>query len=261
MKKILLGVGLTLALTLAGCGGWEKTEEKKVDTAAAPAAGGGSATPDMDNGATITGKVAFDGTPPVMKTLDMSAVPACTAANKTPAKSEEVVVNSNGTLKNTFVWVKAGLPADKTWAVPSGNVDLTQVGCTYSPHVVGVMAGQNMNIKNADPTNHNIHPSPSNNPEYNQSQPPGSPDIAHSFAREEVLIPVKCNVHNWMKAWIGVVNNPFFAVTGDDGTYSLKGLPPGTYTIEVVHEKYGKQEQQVTVGAKDSKTADFTIKG
>jgi|ERR1017187_6895859 plastocyanin len=259
MKKIWIAVGVVSALTFAGCGGGEKTETKTAETAA-PASG--TATPDLTNGATITGKVAFAGTKPVAKTLDMSAVPTCMNAHKgAPPKSEEVVVNDNGTLKNAFVWVKSGLPADKTWQVPSANVELTQTGCMYSPHVVGAMTGQNLDIKNADPTNHNIHPLPTNNPDFNQSQPPGSADIMHSFPREEVLVSVKCNVHPWMRAYIGVVSHPFFAVTGDDGTFTLKGLPPGTYTIQIVHEKYGTQEQTITVGAKDSKTLDFTIKG
>jgi hypothetical protein len=260
MKKIWIGVGLAFALTLAGCGGGEKTEAPKTDAGAAPAAGA-AAVPDEVNGATITGKVTFDGTKPVAKTIDMSAVPACMNAHKTPAKSEETVVNDNGTLKNVFVWVKSGLPTDKTWQVPSTPVAITQIGCMYSPHVIGAMAGQNLDIKNADPTNHNIHPLPQVNAEWNESQPPGSPDKMQSFPRQEVLIPVKCNIHPWMRAYIGVVNHPFFAVTGDDGTYSIKGLPPGTYTIEIVHEKYGTTDQDITVGAKDSKTLDFTVKG
>lgn len=264
MKKIWIGTGLaatlTLAgfslLTLAGCGGGEKpaAEAPKTESAAA------AATPDEVNGATVTGKVVFSGTKPTPKTLDMSAVPACAKAHTTPQKSEEVIVNENGTLKNAFVWVKAGLP-DKTWQVPTTSVELDQSGCMYKPHVLAIMAGQNLNIKNADQTNHNIHPLPKVNQEWNESQPPGSPDKTQTFARQEIMVPVKCNIHNWMRAYVGVISHPFFAVTGDDGSFSLKGLPPGTYTIEVWHEKYGTQEQQITVGAKDSKTADFTIKG
>ncbi|HEX3748324.1 MAG TPA: carboxypeptidase regulatory-like domain-containing protein [Bryobacteraceae bacterium] len=260
MKKIWITAGVACALTLTGCGGGG-TPAPKADAGATPAASSGAATPDMENGATITGKVSFDGKAPVMKTLDMSAVPACTAAHKTPAKSEEVVVDDKGDVKNAFVWIKSGLPADKTWQVPTSAVQITQEGCMYTPHVLALMAGQNLDIKNGDPTNHNIHPMPANNPEFNQSQPPGAGDIDHSFARQEVMVPVKCNIHPWMRAYIGVVNHPFFAVTGDDGTYSIKGLPPGTYTIEMWQEKYGTQDQQITVGAKDSKTQDFTIKG
>lgn len=260
MTKIWIVVGLAGALALAGCGGGEKEAPKQAAESAAPAGGGAAATPDEANGGTITGKVAFDGAKPAAKTIDMSAVPVCTRAHPTPQKSEEVMVNDNNTLKNVFVWVKSGLP-DKTWQVPTTTVTLDQHGCMYQPHVIGVMAGQNIDIKNSDPTNHNIHPLPTTNQEWNESQPPGSADKMQSFPRQEVLIAVKCNIHPWMRSYIGVVSHPFFAVTGDDGSYTIKGLPPGTYTIEIVHEKYGKQEQQVTVGAKESKALDFTVKG
>ena len=260
MKKIWIGAGLACMLALAGCGGGEtKTEAPK--QAADAGAGGAAAVPDEANGGTVTGKVSFDGAKPTMKTIDMSANPVCSRAHaSSPQKSEEVVVNDNGTLKNAFVWIKAGLP-DKNWQVPTNAIELDQSGCMYKPHVIGVMAGQNIEIKNADPTNHNIHPLPQTNQEWNESQPPGSAAKMQSFARQEVMIPVKCNIHPWMRAYIGVVSSPFFAVTGDDGTFTIKGLPPGTYTIETWHEKYGTQDQQVTVGAKESKTVDFSFKG
>ena len=257
MKKFWIGAGLVAALALSGCGGGE---EKKTEAPKAESAGAGAATPDMENGGTVTGKVAFDGTAPTAKTLDMSATPFCTRAHPGGQKSEEVVVNSNGTLKNAFVWVKSGLP-DKQWQVTPTPVALDQSGCMYKPHVIAVMAGQQIDIKNSDQTNHNIHPLPTVNQEWNESQPPGSADKMQSFPRQEIMLPVKCNIHPWMRSYISVVGHPFFAVTGDDGTYTIKGLPPGTYTIEVVHEKYLKQEQQLTVGAKESKTADFTMKG
>jgi plastocyanin len=264
MKKIWMGIGVVCAVSLVSCGGGG-TEAPKADAgggAAAPAAGGAGAVPDEANGATITGKVMFDGTAPKEKTIDMSAVPACTRAHaNAPAKSEEVIVNDNKTVKYAFVWIKSGLPEGTTWKVPSTPVMLDQNGCMYKPHVIGIMAGQNIEVKNSDPTNHNIHPSPTVNQEWNESQPPGSEDKMKTFARQEVMIPVKCNVHNWMRSYIGVVSHPFFAVTGDDGSFTIKGLPPGTYTLEVWHEKYGTQDQTITVGAKESKTQDFTIKG
>ena len=261
MKKIWMGVGLAAALTLVGCGGDKPPETAKTDSAAPAAAGGAAAVPDDVNGGTITGKVLFTGDKPKMATMDMSATPACELKHKdAPQKSEAVVVNSNGTLKYAFVWVKSGLP-DKTWAVPTTAVLLDQNGCMYKPHMIAVMTGQNIDIKTSDSTNHNIHPQPSVNQEWNESQSPGSEDKMKSFARQEIMIPVKCNVHPWMRAFINVVSHPFFAVTGDDGTFTLKGLPPGTYTIEMRQEKYPAQEQTVTVGAKDSKTVDFTVKG
>jgi plastocyanin len=261
MKKIWIGVGLVAALTLVGCGGDKAPDTAKTDGAAPAAASGAAAMPDEANGGTVTGKVAFTGDAPKMATMDMSANPACERAHKdAPQKSETVVVNGNGTLKYAFVWVKSGLP-DKTWAVPTTPVTLDQNGCMYKPHMIGIMAGQNIEVKNSDPTNHNIHPQPTVNQEWNESQSPGSEAKMKTFARQEVMIPVKCNVHPWMRSYIGVVAHPFFAVTGDDGTFTIKGLPPGTYTIQLWHEKYGSQEQQVTVGAKESKTLDFSVKG
>src|SRR5215469_5400706 len=260
MKNFLMTAGLACALTLAGCGSGEKTEAPKTAESTAPAAGG-SATPDEANGATVTGKVAFDGTAPTMKTLDMSATPYCEKAHAgAPVKSQEVVVNGNGTLKNAFVWIKSGLP-DKQWAVPSNAISLDQHGCMYEPHVIGIVASQNIEVKNSDPTNHNIHPQPTVNQEWNESQSPGETPKMKTFARQEVMIPVKCNVHPWMRSYIGVVNHPFFAVTGDDGTFTIKGVPPGKYTIEAWHEKYGTKDVDITVGAKESKSQDFEFKG
>jgi len=147
-----------------------------------------------------------------------------------------------------------------TFDVPKDAVVLNQQGCQYHPHVLGVMAGQTVEIKNDDPTTHNIHPTPANNREWNESQPPQSPALEKSFAREEIMLPVKCNQHPWMKMYMNVVKSPFYAVTGPDGKYEIKGLPPGDYTIAFVQEKLGEQDQKVTLAAKDSKTVDATFK-
>ena len=259
MKKIWIGAGLACMLALAGCGGGEtKTEAPKQ---AADAGGGAGGSPGRSQRrhrhgqSGLRGDQADDEDDRHVGQAGLHARPRLS-----PQKSEEVVVNDNGTLRNAFVWVKSGLP-DKHWQVPTAAVELDQSGCMYKPHVLGVMTGQNIEIKNTDPTNHNIHPLPKSNQEWNESQPPGSVPKMQSFARQEVMIPVKCNIHPWMRAYIGVVSHPFFAVTGDDGTFTIKGLPPGTYTIETWHEKYGTQDQQVTVGAKESKTVDFSFKG
>src|SRR6266481_166083 len=255
MKKYLISCGAASLLLLAGCGGKApETSEAPKKEAAAPAA------MDDANAGSITGKVSFAGDKPVMKNLSMDATPACARAHTTPQKSQEVVENENGTLKNVFVWVKAGLP-DKQWSPPGGAAKLEQKGCMYEPHVLGVMTSQEIEIINDDPTNHNIHPLPKVNQEWNESQPPKGDAKKKSFARQEVLITVKCNVHPWMRAYIGVVGHPFFAVTGDDGTFSIKGLPPGTYTVEAIQEKFGPKEMQVTVAPKEAKTADFDFKG
>ncbi|MBI3933748.1 MAG: carboxypeptidase regulatory-like domain-containing protein [Acidobacteria bacterium] len=249
---------LTLALVLAGCGGGTPTppaEQAESAPAAAP-----SAPIDPATAATITGKIAFEGAKPTMARIRMDAVPACTEANKEPVYSEEVVVNDNGTLRDVYVYVKEGL-GDRTFPVPAESVKLEQLGCNYKPHVLGIMAGQKFEITNDDPTNHNVHPLPNVNREWNQSQPPGAPPLMQEFARPEVMIPIKCNVHPWMKAYVGVQKHPFFAVTGADGTFNIKGLPPGNYTIEAWQEKYGAQTMQVTVGPSETKTADFSFKG
>ena len=249
MKNLLIACGAVAALLLVSCGG--SKEEAKKEEAAAPAAAVNEA-----NAATVTGKVNFTGEKPTPKTIDMSANPVCARAHTTAQKSEEAIVNDNGTLRYTFVWIKSGLP-DKQWPVPTTPVSLTQDGCMYKPHVIGVMTGQGIEIKNDDATNHNIHPLPKINQEWNESQPPKGDPKVKSFAREEVMIPVKCNVHPWMRAYIGVVSHPFFDVTGDDGTFTIKNLPAGTYTLQAWHETYGTMDQQITVGANDSKTIDF----
>jgi len=209
--------------------------------------------------ATITGKVTFTGEKPAQRTLSMDAVPACANQHKGPIVVEDTIVNTNGTLKNVFVYVKSGLPA-RQWPVPKTAVALDQKGCVYSPRVLGVMTGQDLEITNNDPSMHNVHPLPKNNTEWNSSQAPKGEKMIKQFEKEDIMIPFKCNVHPWMKAYVGVVSHPFYAVTGDDGGFSLKGLPPGNYTLEAWHEKLGTQEIKVSVAAKDSKSADFSYK-
>jgi len=186
----------------------------------------------------------------------MSGDPVCEQKNS-GATSEDVVV-SDGKLANVFVYVKSGLP-NATFAVPSTEVTLDQNGCQYHPHVLGVQAKQNLKIITSDATNHNIHPTPKDNPEWNESQGPGAAPIVKSFARPEVLIPVKCTQHTWMKAYIGVLSHPFYAVTAKDGSFTIKGLPPGDYEIEAYHEKYGAKTMKVKVDPKGEAKANFSF--
>jgi plastocyanin len=240
-------------LTLA-CSKKENTEQSSnaPTESAAPAQ---PATPiDPATAATISGTVKFDGTAPKPSKIDMSQDPGCKGTNE----AENVVV-SGGDLANVFVYVKEGL-GSRTFDMPKDPVVLDQKGCQYHPHVLGVMAGQTVQIKNDDPTTHNIHPTPKDNREWNESQPPSAPAIEKNFAREEIMLPVKCNQHPWMKMYVNVVKSPFFAVTAKDGKYEIKGLPPGDYTLAFVHEKLGEQTQKVTVAAKDSKTVDQSFK-
>jgi hypothetical protein len=251
-------VPVALAVSLTACGGSKTAEEKPASEA--PAASAPAAAPiDQATVGEVTGTVAFEGQAPAKQRIHMEAVPACTEASKEPVYSEEVIVNDNKTLKNVFVYVKDGL-GNRTFPTPSEPVVLDQKGCWYHPHVFGIMAGQKLEIKNSDPTNHNIHPMPQQNREWNQSQPPNSPELMQEFPRPEVMIPIKCNVHPWMKSYAGVVSNPFHSVSDDKGEFSLKGLPPGDYTIVAWQEKYGTQEQKVTIGPKESKAVTFTFK-
>ncbi|MGA8300012.1 MAG: carboxypeptidase regulatory-like domain-containing protein [Terriglobales bacterium] len=246
----LLSVSLGL---LNGCS--KKSNEESNAAPAASSAPAPAATPiDPATAATVSGTVTFTGAAPKMAKIDMSQDPACKGVNMA-----ENVVDDGGKLANVFVYVKDGL-GTRTFDVPSTPVQIEQSGCKYHPHVLGVMAGQTIKVVNSDPTTHNIHPTPADNREWNESQPPQSPVLEKSFAREEIMLPVKCNQHPWMKMYVNVVKTPFYAVTGPDGKFEIKGLPPGDYTIAFVQEKMGTQEQKVTLGPKDSKTVDASFK-
>ena len=249
-------LALCALLALAACSKKENTEQSSNAMADQQAQPAPAATPiDPATVATINGTVKFDGTAPKPAKIDMSQDPGCKGANE----AESIVVNG-GDLANVFVYVKDGL-GNRTFDVPKDPVVLEQQGCRYHPHILGVMAGQTVQIKNADPTTHNIHPTPKDNREWNESQPPSSPAIEKNFAREEIMLPVKCNQHPWMKMYVNVVKNPFYAVTDKSGKYEIKGLPPGDYTLEFVHEKLGPpQDIKVTVAPKDTKTVDATFK-
>ncbi|MBI3653943.1 MAG: hypothetical protein HY231_23170 [Acidobacteria bacterium] len=206
---------------------------------------------------TISGVIKFDGTPPERKKIDMSQDANCvtSAGDKL---SDDVLVDA-GKLQNVFVYVTGG-PADKfDFGTPTDAVVLDQSGCRYEPRVLGLQAGQTLKVMNSDKTTHNVHPSPSKNPEWNQVMTQNAAPLEKKFTKPETLIPVKCNQHPWMTAHIGVLAHPFFAVSGKDGSYSIKGLPPGEYTLIAYHETLGEKRQKLTVGAKESKTQDFSF--
>jgi plastocyanin len=253
-KPFLTTVIGTFALFLSNCGG-TKTDVQS-DAAGAPP----PAKVDPASAGTITGKVNFIGEKPVRRPISMDATPACARIHTQPVLTEDVIVNDNGTLRNVFVYIKAGLP-EASWPVPAEPAKLDQVGCVYTPHVLGVMVGQDLMILNSDATNHNVHPLPRTNREWNLSQPPKGDAIIRQFNKPEIMIPFKCNVHPWMKAFIGVTAHPFFAVSGEEGTFTIKDVPPGDYTLEAWHERYGTQEIQVTVNPSGTATTDFTFQG
>jgi plastocyanin len=222
-----------------------------------PVSAGGA--PDATGGASVRGTVHFTGTVPPAKPINMAADPVCAKQHAAPAVAQEIVADQKGDLENVVVFVSDGL-GDRTFDPPSTPAVFDQKGCLYQPHVMAVRANQPLELVNNDPTSHNIHPVPANNREWNKAEPPGT-KLEDSFAREEIAIPVKCNVHPWMRGYIAVFKHPFFAVTGKDGSFDLSNLPPGTYTIKAWHEKLGTSTQTVTIAANETKEINFVFKG
>ena len=247
-------LGLTLAASVMACGGG--TKETPAESAAAPAGGGQKVDPATAGD--VNGVVAFEGTAPKNEPIKMNADPVCVKANATPQAQETYMV-TDGKLENVFVYVKDGLGA-YSFDAPTTTLTFDQKNCRYHPHVFGVRVGQPVEIMNSDPTLHNIHALPKDNAEFNNGQPIQGMKMTHTFTAKEVMVPFKCDVHGWMNAYVGVMDHPFFAVTDKDGKFSLKGLPPGTYTIEAWHEKLGVQTATVTLGAKETKDANFSFK-
>lgn len=210
------------------------------------------------SGALVTGKIKFEGVLPQTSPIAMRSDPACASEHPQPVHAEDVVAGQNGALENVIVFVSQGAD-DKTYDVPQTPAVMEQKGCMYEPHVLAMRAGQTLKVVNADKTTHNIHPMPANNREWNKAQIPGQP-IEEKFGREEVSIPVKCNIHPWMHSYIAVFKHPFFAVTGKDGSFELRNLPPGEYTIEAWQEKLGTMTQHVKIAQGENKKLDFTFK-
>lgn len=213
---------------------------------------------EVQGGATVTGHTKFTGAKPANAKIDMSEEAECKKKYPT-APTAETVEGSAGALANVFVYVKSGLPAGASYPTPSTPVVIDQNGCRYHPHVLGIQVGQNLEIRNSDPILHNIKAKPTKNRPFNISQPTAGMKTNRTFSVPEVMIPLECNVHGWMNAFLGVLPHPFFAVSANDGTFSIKGLPAGTYVVEAWHEKYGTQTATVTVPATGSKTQDFTF--
>lgn len=213
---------------------------------------------DAATAGNVTGRITFEGAVPAARAVRTDSDPNCVQAGVTVTE-ESVVVGDGGALQNVFVYVKDGL-GDLRFPVPATPVLLDQKGCRYVPHVLGVQVGQRVEVLNSDQTLHNVHATPTTNQEFNTGQPLAGMKHNHQFSTKEVMVPFKCDVHPWMHAFIGVLDHPYFAVTGADGTFSLTGLPPGTYTVEAWHETFGTQTQTVTIGAREAKEIAFAFK-
>jgi plastocyanin len=241
-------------------------------TANTPAAGATAVTPSTTDarpadasaapprGATVTGVVKLDGKAPEMARIDMSGVAQCAQQHSMPVTQETVVTGADNGLANVVISIKKEEGMDLPGNVPGNAAVLDQKGCQYVPHVVALMAGQDLKVKNSDPFLHNVHTLPERNQTENKAQPNVDPGTKLKSPKEPEYFRVKCDVHPWMGAWIAVLDNPYFAVSDKDGKFALPpGLPNGSYTITAWHEKYGAQQGKVDV--KDGAgTVNFTFK-
>ncbi len=248
---------LTVALVGAGCGGGGDAG------GGGGGGGGGGADPaaspvDAATAGNIGGMIMFDGAAPTMDMIDMASEAVCAGKYTSTPTTEEVVVGTGGGLANVFVYVKEGLDASLSFPTPGDAVVIDQDGCRYIPHVIAVQAGQDITFRNSDGLLHNINASPTENRGFNVSQPVNM-ETNRNFAAAEVMVPVRCDVHGWMSAYIGVLDHPFHAVSGPDGSVDLSTLPPGDYVIEAWHERYGTQTANVTVATGQTADVSFTF--
>jgi hypothetical protein len=211
----------------------------------------------------IMGTIKLDGTPPHERPIDMSKEPSCAKEHAgNPVRTESVVVGPGGGLQNVVLYLSEGLSGAAASSTGTGKEVWDQKGCQYIPHVMAMDVDEHFKVVNSDQTSHNIHPQPKpggGNHEWNKSQPPGSPPFDQVWTAEEIAIPVKCNIHPWMHGYMAVVKGPY-AVSNNDGTYTIENVPPGSYTLTAWQEAYGPQTQKVTVAAGKPAKADFTFK-
>jgi len=254
MRLVASGVAVSLVAACGGGGGGGGGNESASESGGQQAQ---QAFPvDQASAGNIGGSVSFEGTPPEAEAIDMSSASECQPEGQ--PMTQHVLVNDNGTLRNVFVHVVSGPIDDLSFPTPADSVEIDQQGCRYHPHVMGIQTGQTLAIKNADGFLHNINAKPQKNRGFNISQPV-SMTSARTFSVPEVMIPVNCDVHSWMNAYIGVQSNPYFDVTGNDGSFELDRLPPGQYVVEAWHEKYGTLQDTVTVATGQTAQADFTF--
>jgi plastocyanin len=250
-----MAIGVAVLVLATGCGLSESAKPADAPVASNTA----GKPPGVKGTASVAGSVRFSGKTPKPEHLDMDAVPACARQHEgSPAINEALMVGRQGSVKNAYVWIEAGLP-EAVWPVPVGNAKIDQKGCLYLPRVVAIQAGQGVEFTNHDPTNHNIHPVPEFNTEVNRIQAPNGAPLVERFDQPEVGILIRCNVHPWMKAWVHVAAHPFWALTEADGNFIIRDLPAGEYTLSVWHETLGRKHLTIRVGEGEQAAATFTF--
>lgn len=248
-RTMWLFVSALILVTAVACGGGSDapTPAAAPPTAIDPATVGN-----------VTGTIMLEGAPPEAETIRMNSDPKCVAEAGDDTQTEYYLVGESGGLGNVFVYVKEGLEG-RNFPPASETVILDQDGCRYRPHVFGVQVGQTVQIVNNDATLHNVHATPTLNDEFNMGQPIEGMTYDQTFNTAEVMVPFQCDVHGWMNSYVGVLEHPFFGVTGVDGAFDLSGLPPGDYVVEAWHEELGTQTQNVTIGEGGTSELNFTF--
>ncbi len=253
-SRLWVGVASCLLVAVAACSQQEKTAPQTEGAAPPPA----NLFDPARGTATIKGDVRYAGNAPAPVPVKLTSDPVCMSLHKTPLYTEDLLV-SQGKLGNVFVYVREGLEK-YSFATPASPVTLDQRGCRFEPHVGGIMVGQGLRIINDDPTLHNVRCVAQTNPQFNIGQPLQGGESVKQFPSPEVMIQFRCDVHKWMRSYFGVLPHPYFAVTGKDGAFVLRNLPPGDYLIEAWHEKLGTLSRRVSVGDKETKEISFSFK-
>jgi len=249
------GVLALVALVACTCAGDPGDRQNAAATARAAVA---DAYDPAGPTGSISGRATFSGTPPKPRDIRMNADPYCARANPEGAERVAAVVGSDGELAEVLVYLKSGLPAMRFDTPPKPAV-LDQVRCRYEPRVLAVQVNQPIEIRNDDATLHNVHATASGADGFNLGMPTQGMSAIRKFSRPDVFVKIQCDVHPWMEAFVGVVANPFFAVTGTDGSFHLDGIPPGQYVFEAAHPNLGRRTESVTVEAGKDATVWFNF--
>jgi len=253
MRKARRYLPASILILAAACSSISETQ--------APVASGPSRKVDAATAGSVTGKVLYQGPPIKAEFAPVSPDPACSPPGSPPQPSEATLVGAAGEVPYAFVYVKDGLDPAYVFDAPTEKPVFRQRTCRYEPHVIGLQSGQALEIVNDDATVHNVHAIPKENREFNVTESVKGATTTQIFTAPETMVKVKCDLHPWMSGYVGVTPHPFHAVTAADGTFELKGLPPGTYTLEAWQERFGTQTSKVTIAPKQTQTVAFAFAG